>query len=617
MIEKKDSLPVEKYREQIAASVKHHAVTLIMAETGAGKSTQVPKFLLEAGYKVIVTQPRRLAAVSLATRVAEEIGCEIGTAVGYRTGHERASSKDTRLLFCTDGLQLVRELTGNGVGSDTETVLVLDEVHEWNLNLEILLGFVKSQQMNGQNYRVVLMSATVDAEKLNAYFGSVHTISVPGRLFPVKWAYANEKALFTWVNKLAREGKNVLVFQPGVKEMNDLLRALEGLDAELLPLHGNLEAYEQARCFEHYSRPKVVVATNVAQTSITIDDINAVVDCGLEKKPQVVHGVEGLYLRPISQADCRQRAGRAGRCGPGEYVLCADILFKDREEFPSPEISYLRLDQVVLRLAASGLDASTFPFFHEPNQENLVLSKEYLVGVGALTAGGVVTEVGKLMANLPLTARYARMVVEATKRNVVADVVKVVAILEAGSLRDKNGEWQYYTREDKSDLLVELDLYEEVRGLRPKDMEKKGVNPGAYFASRQIMNDILHTLRANRVAGGTSRSRKDVLLSCAAGMVDQVYQHKENGWYENKKGVKRKKSSRSAVAGEPDYIVGLPRDIEVGNNRPKSILEFVSVITPEQIAELVSAAPVQTYSRNATLEVVRVSRIPLNGVKKD
>ncbi len=607
MTETKDVLPVQEYRDEVLTSVQNNAITLIIAETGAGKSTQVPKFLLEAGYRVVVTQPRRLAAISLATRVAEELGCEIGTTVGYRTGHERASSKDTRLLFCTDGLQLVRELTGNGIGDDAETVLVLDEVHEWNLNLEILLGFVKKQQEEGQNCKVLLMSATVDVEKLNAYFGSVQVIRIPGRLYPVTWAYRSARSLFTEVSRFARGGKNVLVFQPGIKEVNDLLRSLDGLDAELLPLHGNLEASEQTRCFDQYTRPKVIVATNVAQTSVTIPGIDAVIDCGLEKKPHVVNGVEGLYPRPISQADCQQRAGRAGRCGPGEYVLCADTPFKDREVFPLPEIAYLQLDQVVLRLAAFGLDACSFPFFHEPNQENLARSKECLEGMGALTEAGVVTEVGKLMAKLPLTARYARMVVEAMKRRVVADVVKVVAILEAGGLRDKNREWQYYTREEGSDLLADLELYEAVRGLRPKDMEKRGISPGRYYEAKKIVGDIMQVLRSHRVFGVSPGSRRDILLACAAGMADQVHRHVGGGWYENKKGEKRKKSSQSAVTGEPEHVVGLPRDLLLGQH-VKHVLEYVSALNAEQIAEVMSVTPQQTYSRHAELEVVRVQR---------
>jgi len=310
------NLPIEKFRADIVTAVEENSVVIITAETGAGKSTQVPQFLLEAGYDLVITQPRRLAARSVAERVAEEIGEELGQTVGFRTAIDRQDSSATRCLFCTDGLALVRELVGQNEG-----ILVLDEVHEWNENMEVLVAWVKKAIAAGSDMKVVLMSATLEAEKLSAFFDGAPVISVPGRTFPVTVQEPGMR-LIDDVKTLVEQGRNVLVFQPGKQEIQDVCYALEQADvnAEVLPLHGQLSPPDQKLCFAHYGRPKVVVSTNVAQTSVTIDDIDAVVDSGMERRIELANGVEGLYLKPISLADSAQRKGRAGRVKPGVYI---------------------------------------------------------------------------------------------------------------------------------------------------------------------------------------------------------------------------------------------------------------------------------------------------------
>ena len=205
------SLPIFDFKDRILESIRENSVVIITAETGAGKSTQVPQFLIEDGYQVVVTQPRRLAARTVAERVAEEVGCEIGGLVGYRTAFERADSIDTRCLFCTDGLQLVRELTGTGRAQ----VLVIDEVHEWNLNIETLVAWTRKKILDSWSIKVVLMSATLESEKLAKFFGeNVPVIDVPGRIFPVEEKFSSSSYIISNVKTLVNEGRNVLVFQP-------------------------------------------------------------------------------------------------------------------------------------------------------------------------------------------------------------------------------------------------------------------------------------------------------------------------------------------------------------------------------------------------------------------
>ena len=326
------TLPIAAFRNEIVDAIQINPVTILTAETGAGKSTQVAQYLLEEGCNLVTTQPRRLAARTVAERVADEYDTPLGEIVGFRTAYERKDSDATRCLFVTDGLALVRELMGRG-----PQVLVIDEVHEWNLNIEVLVAWAKHQMKRGVDFKVVLMSATLEAQRLSDYFDGAPVIDVPGRTFPVEELAPSGSKLEDDVVKLLRQGRNVLVFQPGKREIEETVSYLQGLsdlNAEILPLHGGLTPDEQKKCFRSYGRPKCIVATNVAQTSITIPDIDGVVDSGLERRQELRDGVEGLYLGAISWADREQRKGRAGRTKSGVYIDWCPIDEAERLEFP-------------------------------------------------------------------------------------------------------------------------------------------------------------------------------------------------------------------------------------------------------------------------------------------
>jgi HrpA-like RNA helicase len=385
------TLPIAGFRDEILGLVRDHQAVVITAETGAGKSTQVPAWLTDVGYAVTCTQPRRLAARTLAQRVAEERGERLGETIGVRTREDRAVSSRTRCVYATDGLALVRELVG-----DQAQCLVIDEVHEWSINVETLVAWARRRIRLDPAFRCVLMSATLDAQRLSEYLDGAPVVSVPGRLHPID-DVAPQGSVIDDAARLLSAGRNVLVFQPGRAEIEQTASDLRarGVDAELIPLHGGLAPAEQARAFARYARPKCVIATNVAQTSVTLDDIDAVVDSGMERRSEVVRGIEGLYLRPISRSDARQRRGRAGRTRPGVYVdHCPLTESSERAEYPTAEILRSRLDQTVLRLAVAGLDAGELKFFHQPRREDLTTAKQSLTALGLLGPDGMITDRG-------------------------------------------------------------------------------------------------------------------------------------------------------------------------------------------------------------------------------
>jgi len=621
------SLPIANFRLQIIETISKNAVTIITAETGAGKSTQVPQFLLAEGYDLVVTQPRRLAARTVSERVAEEFGCEFGKTVGFRTAYERADSEGTRCLFVTDGLALVRELMGAG----RHQVLVLDEVHEWNLNLEVLVAWTRKRLAEGANFKVVLMSATLEAEKLSEFFGGAPIISVPGRLFPVTEEKPQGCEMIRDVERLLRVGRNVLCFQPGKKEIGEMVMNLEnlrncGLNAEILALHGELDTTEQRKCFAHYGRPKVVVSTNVAQTSVTIDDIDAVVDSGMERRVEVVGGVEGLYLKPISRADSSQRKGRAGRCKPGVYIDWCESA--DRLEFPKAEILRSRLDQTVLRLAEAGFDMEELRFFHQPELAEIHEAKRALCALGCLDENGKVTRIGHHVAKLPVSVQFGRMLVEANRLGVVDDILTVAAILEQGEItmrpRDKYDDppWKKLCEgEFESDIMAQLMVWKKAEKMSKDQLRENGVFAKAFYQAKERRFHLVNALRDKVRDLNSTGKREDILRAVCAGMVDHLYQNRFGSWMNGD--CQERQLARESVISRwgTSWLIGLPFDLEIKARYGKQTLRLVRMATKVDPNWLMEVAPQLVKAENGINPVydefhdtcMSMSRVTFNG----
>jgi len=599
-------LPVDDYRSEIEQTIAANPVVILTAETGAGKSTRVPWWLWQAGKKVHVTQPRRIAARALSNYLARVVNVPWGREIGYQTGLDSNRSAATTLLYLTDGVQMVREIQG---GRDYD-VLVLDELHEWNLNQEVLVGLVRKNLDSGlylrNGKRVVIMSATLKAKQISAFLNHAPVITVPGRGFPVECQRRHPCFLLPDAANLLEAGHNVLLFQPGKQEIDDTIQSLKELldhdqqKAVILPLHAELSITEQAKVFKNYPLPKAVVATDIAQTSLTIDDIDAVIDSGIKKEVRLVSGIEGLYPTEISTAECRQRAGRAGRVKKGLYILCSERGMDDRLDYPEPEIRRLNLESVVLRMCKWGLLPLEFNFFHRPNRSLILKAIRNLKNFGALTPESTVSADGRRMAELPLSVRSARLLLEAEKGGprVTDRALKVIAIFETRGIVSKEFAGECYSNSPyRSDLLNQLDLWEDQkRNARLVSGKKAALAREIYMELKKRLADRKVPAEGMPPVKGSLSvpEQKHLFRAILSGFCDGVYFKGEGIYW--REGEERQIERTSILnQARPEMVAGLPFDLIINREDPKTgskeerylpLVTFCSELSLKQLEEL-------------------------------
>lgn len=603
------SLPIYKHKDEIVNALKEHNTVIITAETGSGKSTQVPQYLYEAGYTVICTQPRRMACITLADRVSEELveyynDIQLNQIVGYKTAFEDTTSSSTKVLFCTDGLQLAR-----GIKDFNNTVLIIDEVHEWNLNIETLIAWVHDAQNKGKNIKVVLMSATVDSQDLKKFFTNACVLHCSGRLYTVEMFNKDPWEQNSIVKQCVEEGKNVLLFKPGKKEITEaieeLTEKLSDTPVTILPFHADLTILEQKKCFKKYSEPKVIVATNIAQTSLTISDINVVVDDGYVKQVEVIEGVESLLIRNISKADCKQRAGRAGRVQDGKYYLCSQTTYEERDDYPVPEIERLLLDRVVLKLASVNIDAYDITFYHQPSHKKIHDARKLLRMFKALDEQSHITELGKDLIHIPTSVRYAKLIHDTQPygKATVEAAMKIASILEVGSLLNHRfkrkvnsfiGTMEFNItymdlgiNESQSDLLAELQLYENACDYKYDNLSSSGINVKNFFKVKELYVKLKDTLSNILTYDSVAEVNRDGLVqSIVASMCDSlcIYRYDDYQDFSNKH-LNPPKSSCVRGNANNRWAVGIPREIHYkdrwGDTRSMLLLTFMTTVSEE------------------------------------
>ena len=499
-------LPVSVRKDEIGAAVAAHPVVIVAGETGSGKSTQLPKICLEVGRGVRGmighTQPRRLAARAVAERVAEELGSEVGQAVGYAVRFTDRVSRNTLVKVMTDGI-LLNEIQRDRLLAAYDTIIV-DEAHERSLNIDFILGYLKQLLPRRPDLKVIVTSATIDTERFARHFGGAPVVEVSGRTYPVEVRYrplvdadarsgdaapdaeaaAEERdqvqGIIDAVTELAAERPgDILVFLSGEREIRDTADALAALalpDTELLPLYARLSAAEQHRVFQPHPGRRIVLATNVAETSLTVPGILSVVDPGTARISRYSHRtkVQRLPIEPVSQASANQRAGRCGRVAPGVCIrLYSETDFRSRPEFTEPEIVRTNLASVILQMAALGLgDVARFPFVDAPDARAVKDGVALLEELGALDPAEKnpkkrLTPLGRRLARLPLDPRLGRMVLEAEGNGVLDEVMVIAAALSIQDPRERPLDKQAAAAEaharfaDKeSDFLAYLKLWD-------------------------------------------------------------------------------------------------------------------------------------------------------------
>lgn len=460
-------LPVSAEKDQILKALKAHQVVIVAGETGSGKTTQLPKICMEAGYGVrgLIghTQPRRLAARSVAARIAEELDTQLGEAVGFKIRFTDQTTDKAYVKLMTDGI-LLAEIQEDRFLNQYD-VLIIDEAHERSLNIDFILGYLKSLLPKRPDLKVIITSATIDPERFSQHFDAAPMILVEGRTYPVEMRYRplfsddsevveQTQGILNAVNELSHEGRgDILIFLSGEREIRDTAEFLVNAKlrhTEIVPLYARLSAAEQNRIFQPHGGRRIVLATNVAETSLTVPGIRYVIDTGTARisRYSAKSKVQRLPIEPISQASANQRAGRCGRVAEGICIrLYEEDDYLSRPEFTDPEILRTNLASVILQLTALKLgDIEAFPFVQPPQSRNISAGIKMLEELQALKKGkkGLLqlTPFGRVMARLPVDPKYARMLCEAERKDALNEVMIIVAGLSIQDPRERPRELQ-------------------------------------------------------------------------------------------------------------------------------------------------------------------------------
>ena len=646
-------LPVVERREEIRAAIEAHQVVIVCGETGSGKTTQLPKICLELGRgtagMIGHTQPRRIAARSLAARIAEELGSGVGDLVGYKVRFSDRVSGDSLVKVMTDGI-LLAETQGDPdlLAYDT---LIIDEAHERSLNVDFLLGYLKRLLPRRPDLKLVITSATIDPERFSRHFGDAPIIEVSGRTWPVEIRYrplhgGNEdeqardrsQALLEAVDELAAEGPgDVLVFLPGerdIREAAELLRKHHPPGTAILPLYGRLSAAQQAEVFRPHKGRRIVLATNVAETSLTVPGIRYVVDTGLARISRYSHRskVQRLPIEPVSQASARQRAGRCGRLGPGICIrLYSEEDFESRPLFTDPEILRTNLAAVILQMLHLGLgEIEDFPFIDPPDPRMVRDGFRLLHELGAVDGANRITALGRKLARLPVDVRLGRMILAAGQEGCLREVLIIASALAIPDPRERPLEKQQAADEkhrafahEQSDFLAFVNLWdfyhEQARHLSKNKLRKLCQQHFLSWVRMRDWHDIHGQLlglakemglRENQVEADYGAVHRALL----AGLLGNVAWLRERHEYQGARDVRLHIFPGSALFRKPPRWIVAAELVETRQRYARTVAR----IEPEWVERLAGHLIKRSYSdphwEKKRGQVVAFERVTLYGL---
>ncbi|GAB4148009.1 MAG: hypothetical protein OHK0017_10370 [Patescibacteria group bacterium] len=585
-------LPVLSFEAEIKEIIKNNPVAIIVGETGSGKTTEIGRMMHEVvGGKIVTTQPRRPAAITVAEYVAQKHhNEEVGGQVGYHIRFHDTTHRGSALDYVTDGI-LIEQLLATKTLPDYSGV-ILDEAHIRNLNVDFLMGLIlgvnRARKEQGMELlKILITSATIPAEKFSDFFGGAPVLQIPGRMFPVETFYQKLpknyiEAIVEKVSKVEREGLegDVLIFVPGEGEIRRTISSLAhaglGTKLEILPFYGQQSIKEQEKVFQRYPRRKVVVATNVAETSLTIDGVKIVIDVGLQRASVYDHhtGISSLQDEPASLAAINQRRGRAGRTAPG---ICFRLFPQDlnRPEYDVPEILRTNLAGTVLKMKRLGIrDVIGFEFIDKPSGSTLRKAIQTLKTLGALDDLENITPIGEIMCNLPLDPHISRMVVEARKYGCVDPICTIAAFLSSKSVFDRSGgeieaaeaAHERFKTDSKGHALSDPECFLKVwrEYVRHQDdavswVEKNFLNPKVLQEVALIRDDLQTTLRYSGIQISDSNDSLAIAKSITAGVIGNLLEKMGREEYRRLfgpgEGITIHPSSAMRLGPLPRYIV--------------------------------------------------------------
>jgi ATP-dependent helicase HrpB len=612
-------LPIYELEHRIVAELQSRSRLIIQAPTGSGKSTQVPQILLEHGLlgdgQVVILQPRRLAARLLAARVASERKCRLGDEVGYQIRFENITSRRTRIRFVTEGIllrQLVQDPELRGISA-----VLFDEFHERHLYGDITLARALQLQASSRpDLKLAVMSATLDAGLLEKYLAPCSLLTSSGRAFPVEIEYLPKPiggdGYPIWdlaadeLERLAPQTEgDVLIFMPGKYEIGRTISAIRASRVSdrfvVLPLHGELPPAEQDAALAHYQKRRAIVSTNVAETSLTIDGVQVVIDSGLARMARFDprRGINTLLIEKISRASADQRTGRAGRTAPGRCLR----LWTEREHLDRavPEVKRLDLAEVVLTLKASGIDdIAAFRWLEPPEPQALGRAEQLLADLGAISSAGI-TELGRRMLAFPVHPRYARMLLAAHEYRCVPAIALIAALTQGRNLMRRLEGKQ--AREDREDVLG----YAEKSRFDGQRCSRLGINAGAAREAAQLSEQFLAIARDEGLDLQGDEPKPGAIQRCVlAGFPDQVAVRLDAGTLRcalvhARRGVLARESTvhdtRLLVASEI-------REIESSDKERQVLLTMATKIEEEWLRELFP----ESFREETRVEFDSVSR---------
>ncbi len=626
----REPLPIDGFEDEIIDAIVHNPVVIIKAETGAGKSTQVDQMIARrTDHRVRHTHPRKVAARNVDERQVYELGIVHGedTAremVATRMRGEAVGPDTARITHYTDGLELALQIGMSD--NDEREVVVVDEAHEQNTNMEFLLGELRLRLSTNPNLKVVIMSADIDIPKYSAFFADctdkpVPVIEVPGRAFPVErlerpHSTVVDEAILAatklHTSKAAENGEpnGILIFQPGVREIDDTVSALENqlpksilANAHIFKLHSKMSPRKQQEALQTYDGISIIVSTNIAETSLTIPALAYVVDSGMKRQTELDdEGGQGLVLTEISKAECNQRAGRAGRVSAGTYILTRPnseatfVPIAEREAYQTPEIFRTDITRNTLRFAAGGRNLIGFKTPNEVQESSVLRAQEILRMLGALDEDNTITERGLAMDRFSVSAPLARSLLEVGRYNphTQACMAAIAACKEVGFLQDFNAKRDrekdaLQPRDLTSDLLTQLEIFVSIQDMNERELEDRNIEVKAAEDAKNLYKLLCRRLdiQPGKLTLPSDQQRSDLRQCIGVGGINNIFMHLGGGKYKHVGSSEyiREFGKRTVTKGNAEFVTA-DRWRGILSGQEKHVLEGVTFLTAQEVARI-------------------------------